>query len=133
MVARVKEKGEKALSHQAIGRPSNHQLANGCKDEAVRLFKDVYKDMDPTLAAETMAERDGILINHETLRRELIRQGLWEANSPVSRQHRRWRERKPCRGELVQIDTSVHPWFGPGFPSSNLIAMIDDSSSAVFA
>jgi transposase len=133
LVASFRAGGADSLIHKSLGKPSNHQLKDGRKEEAVKLCKEVFTDMGPTLAAEMLAERNGLLINHETLRRAMIKEGLWEASSPESRQHRRWRARKACEGELVQMDTSFHHWFGEGTVPTYIISMIDDASSRVFA
>jgi hypothetical protein len=36
------------------------------------------------------------------------------------------RERRACRGELIQIDGSDHPWFEERGPRCTLLVYIDD-------
>ena len=52
------------------------------------------------------------------------RQGTQRARRP--RQHRRRREPKERRGEMVQWDGSLHPWVAPG-PKWSLLAAVDDA------
>jgi len=49
------------------------------------------------------------------------------------RPHRQWRERKACRGEMVQLDGSHHDWFEGRGPVCVLMAYIDDATGEVFA
>ena len=43
----------------------------------LRRHEEAYADFGPTLAAEESAERDGLVVDHETLRRWLIAEGKW--------------------------------------------------------
>jgi transposase len=113
--------GAAALVHQGRGKLSNHQGSVEDVGRVLELLHGKYKDMGPTLAAEQLEERDGIKISRETIRRLLIKEGLWEASSQLNEKHRRWRQRSPCFGSLVQMDTSFHNWFGNDHPKSYLI------------
>ena len=70
--------GDKALVHGNIGRPSNNKADEAIIKKAVELYREKYYDFGPTLAQETLFERDGIEISVSTLRRALIASGLWE-------------------------------------------------------
>ena len=90
-----------------------------------------YKGFGPTLAAEKLAERDGLHVGCETLRGWMIEEELWTPK-PRAANHRQWRERKACFGEMVQVDTSVHDWFEGRGEKAYLITLIDDATSRVF-
>ena len=47
--------------------------------------------------------------------------------------HHQRRPRRPCRGELVQIDGSPHDWFEGRGPRCTLIVFIDDATSELLA
>jgi len=83
----------------------------------------------PTLAAEQLADRNDLVVNHETLRSWLTSAELWKPRRDKGRRHRRWRPRRPCFGELVQFDGSDHAWFGEDHPRCTLMVMIDDATS----
>ncbi|MGH7261955.1 MAG: ISNCY family transposase, partial [Nitrospiraceae bacterium] len=96
------------------------------------LYETHYGDFGPTLAAEKLAERHGIAISDETVRRWLRERGI-DHFTRRKRPHRSWRARKPHVGELIQLDGSHHDWFEGRGPRCVLMAYIDDASSRVFA
>lgn len=120
------------LASKRRGRPSNHQLAPELKREALRLVKDHYADFGPTLACEKLFERHDVRVGKETLRKLMIAEGLWQPKRRKSTSHPR-RERRARRGELVQMDASVHDWFEDRGPKITLVAAIDDATGEVLA
>ena len=80
-----------------------------------------------TLAAEHLASEDKICVDHETLRRWMLADGLWSRARKRS-PHRRRRERKAHFGELVQLDGSFHDWFEGRGPQSCLLTLVDDAT-----
>jgi transposase len=119
--------GDEALIHGNTGRPSNNKIDEASAARAVVLYREKYYDFGPTLAQETLSERDGIEISVSTLRRVLVSAGLWEQKkkSSIYRSRRAPRARF---GELVQFDGSHHKWFEGRAPSYCLITMIDDAT-----
>jgi hypothetical protein len=131
LIKRVKQVGARGLIHRSRGKRSNRETAGGTKERALRLCREVYTGFGPTLASEKLLERDGIRISAETLRLWLI-----EAQIPYERrkgrEHRQWRERKQCYGEMVQIDGSHHNWLEGRGPPLVLMGYIDDATGKVF-
>jgi hypothetical protein len=111
----------------AIGRPSNNRNNDGVRDYAVTLVGERYADFGPTLAAEKLAERDGLRVSRETLRSWMVDAGLW-----LSRKQRRTfhqpRLRREAYGELVQIDGSEHRWFEDRGAPCSLLVFVDDAT-----
>jgi hypothetical protein len=102
---RIKE--DAGLVHAARGKPGKRAKPAQLKARILARYQKRYPDFGPTLAAEYLA-KEGIDVDHETLRRWLL-----AAGKPMMR-HRQWRERKPCFGAMVQLDGSHHDWFeGP--------------------
>jgi len=125
--------GDAGLVHGLRGRPSNNvPSCDGRREQALRLYREHYQGFGPTLAAELMGTRDGLAVNHETLRGWLMSAGLWKARRQPRRRHRR-RERRACLGELVQLDGSDHAWFGAGHANCTLMVMVDDATSRTHA
>lgn len=120
------------LASKRRGRPSNHQLDPALKQEALRLVRAHYADFGPTLACEKLAQRDGLRIGKETLRKLMIAEGLWRPKRRKGTSHPR-RERRARRGELVQMDASLHDWFEDRGPKITLVAAIDDATGEVLA
>lgn len=80
------------------------------------------------MAAEKLYEYDNIKIDHETLRKLMIANDLWEKKKR-KRKTFVWRERKHHKGEMVIADGPKHLWFGKNY--STLVAFIDDETSTI--
>ena len=128
---RYESEGDAGLVNRHRGRPSGNRMPDDVRQKAVKLLKTVYDDCGPTFACEKLAERDGVKASRETVRKWMVQEGLWK---PRRRRvsHRQWRARRACRGELVQMDTSIHDWFEGRGQSAVLIAMIDDATSQLY-
>ncbi len=106
LLERIRTTGAASIRHKAIGRPSNNRISPGVRDYALALIRERYADFGPTLAAEKLAEVDGLTVSRETLRQWMSGAGIW-----LSRKQRRTfhqpRLRREAYGELVQIDGLV--------------------------
>jgi len=88
--------GDAALVHGNSGKPSNNKTDNSIVSEAVALYRDRYGDFGPTLAQEMLEEKNSLEISVSTLRRELLKAGLWEAKKKSGT----YRSRRTPRAEL---------------------------------
>ena len=68
LVQRVRREGDRAVVHRRRGQPSNRRVAAGLKAKVLRVYAQQYGDFGPTLAAEKLAERHGLVVSKETLR-----------------------------------------------------------------
>ena len=134
----VKKYGSLALTHRLKGKPSNHQLNQATKLQAIFLVKEKYSDFTPKFASEKLAEVDGLIVHPQTLRRWLIKAGLWKIQKQKKPKYHAWRERKDYFGELEQFDGSYHLWFEErlldeyGNPREVcLLASIDDATGKI--
>jgi transposase len=112
---RYREAGRKGLKHGNAGKRSNRSKPEKVRRRVLGLVEKKYSGelgerFGPTLAAEHLAEEDGIEIDAETLRRWMLEAGLW-SRQRRRKAHRQRRERKGHFGELVQMDGSFHDWF----------------------
>jgi hypothetical protein len=126
--ARVRTDGNTGLLHGLRGRPSNHQVTTGLLAKALALVQRHYPDFGPTFAGEKLRERHHLVLSTETLRQGMIAAGLWKPRRQRA-QHRAWRPRRSCVGELVQLDGSDHAWFEARAPRCVLLLYIDDATS----
>lgn len=134
LVRRIRKKGDRAVVHGLRGRPSRRRIAAKTQARVVELYRKEYGDFGPTLAAEYLAEKHGIRVSKETLRKLLMAAGAWTAKPRRVKQAHLWRPRRSCRGELLQWDTSIHDWLeGRGPRPTKLIGMIDDATNDLFA
>ena len=76
--------GDEALIHGNIGKPSNNKIDEQVVKKAVGLYREKYYDFGPTLAQETLFERDGLAISVSTLRRALGRVHTTEKDTNTS-------------------------------------------------
>ena len=127
----VKQAGDHGLAHQGRGKPSNRRIPDKVKTTVLTLYEKRYADFGPTLATEKLAERHGITLSDETMRRWLRARGVVHFTRR-KRPHRAWRARRAHVGELLQLDGSHHDWFEGRGPRCVLMAYIDDANSRVF-
>ena len=130
LCAKVRKEGNKGIIHGLRGSPSNHQLKPGLLEEAMELVKSKYSDFGPTFANEKLCEIHKIVLSAPTLRRAMTKEGLWRPKKSKPK-HRKWRERRPCVGMLVQLDGSEHAWFEKRGPKCALLIFIDDATGKI--
>jgi transposase len=129
---RYREEGAAGVVHRNVGTSSHRSHSEKLKSAVLEKYREEYSDFGPTLAAEKMSRRDGLEIDHETLRRWLIAEGLWQVKRR-GRQYRSRRERKPRFGELVQFDGSHHDWFEGRAEKCCLMNMVDDATGTTLS
>lgn len=132
LVKRVRREGAKGIVHGLRGKESNRRHEEKHKEKILVLCRKKYEGFGPTLAEEKLRELDKLYVNRETLRQWMIAEKLWEV-SKKGREHREWRERRACLGEMVQVDGSHHDWLEGRGPELVLMGYIDDAASEVFA
>ena len=132
IVRRYRLNGDAGLIHRGRGRRSNRAFASTMRMKVLALYKKRYVGFGPLLASEHLAADDGIVVASETLRRWLMTASLWKPRCR-RKAHRAARERRPRRGDLVQIDGSEHDWFEGRGPSAVLMVMIDDATNTTLA
>jgi transposase len=133
MWRRYREQGAEGLKHGNAGRSSNRAKPCAFRERILRLVAQKYSGtveerFGPTLAAEHLAEEDGLAVDAETLRRWMLAEGLWSRVRGKQRAHRRRRARKEHFGELVQMDGSFHAWLEGRGPEGCLMNMVDDAT-----
>lgn len=134
LLKRYRDKQDGAVVHGLRGRRSNRRLKEETAQQAVEAVRRQYGDFGPTLAAEYLKKDLEIQLSRETLRRLLMREGIWKAKARQVGEVHVWRPRRSCRGEMVQWDTSVHAWLEERGPARMyLIGLIDDATSTLMA
>lgn len=130
MVKRVSQEGDRGIVHKSRGRLSNRRLPEGLKERVLGFYREKYPDFGPTLVTEKLEELDGIKLGTQTLRNWLLEAGLWQKRRK-GRRHRRWRQRKEYRGEMIQMDGSHHDWLEGRGPELVLMGYLDDATNNV--
>ncbi len=124
---RFKRAGDAGLVHRSRGKPGPRRKAAKLRRQVLARYAERYPDFGPTLAAEKL-QQEGLAVDHETLRRWLVAKGLW-AGGRKRQQHRAWRERRECFGQMVQLDGSHHDWFEGRRDKAVLMVMVDDATN----
>lgn len=120
--------GAKGLIHKNRGRRSNRKWYKNERENAMNLLKGDFQNFGPTFASEKLCEIYNIKVSNETLRKEMIKEGLWVRKKRKIK-HRQWRERKKFFGEMIQLDGSTHDWFEGRALKCTLLVFIDDATS----
>ena len=126
------DEGDVGLVHKGRGMNSGRGFSAQIRQSVIELYKTRYDGFGPTLAAEKLFGEDGIALDHETLRRWLINDGLWERR----RKRYAYRQRRTPRyhfGELVQMDGSHHRWFEDRGDETCLMNMVDDATKTTLS
>jgi len=134
---RYRQEGPSGLQHRGAGR-SNRSKPAALRQQVLQLVRGKYSGSEeerfgPTLAAEHLAQEDGVQVHAETLRRWMLEDALWGRCRGKLREHRRRRPAKEHFGELVQLDGSFHAWFEQRGPRGCLMNMVDDATGVSHA
>ena len=135
LVRRFEAEGDAVVVHGLRNRASNRRLNERLRERALEKAREpLYHDFGPTLLSEHLARDPEIgLVHPATVRRWMIADGLWKPATQGKR-HRKRRERRAAYGELVLMDTSIHPWLEERSGQEMvLIALIDDATSRLCA
>jgi transposase len=125
---RYRQQGDQGLIHRNRGRESNRKIGVEQRGRILARYQQRYAGYGPTFASEKLAA-EGLGLDHETLRRWLLEEGLWQRQRRRG-PHRQRRERRKRFGELVQMDGSHHAWWGE--QPRCLMNMVDDATGRRF-
>jgi Helix-turn-helix domain len=125
---RYQDEGDAGLVHRLRGQPSARRKPTALREQVLALCAEQrYEGFGPTLLAEQLLKAR-LVVDHETLRRWRMATGQHTVRRR-KQQHRNWRERKACFGEMVQLDGSHHDWFEGRGPKCVRMVMVDDATN----
>lgn len=104
LLKRYRQYGPLGMNNQSRGRTGNRLLPASLTDQALSIIREHYRDFGPTLAREKLEEVHGLVLGKETIRRLMIKAGLWIPRRQRAPKIHQPRYRRPCTGELIQID-----------------------------
>lgn len=133
LVRRYREAGAAGLVSRHRGRRPNNAIAAVAREQVLTLVRERYADFGPTLTCEKLTEHHGHRLSVETLRQWMIADGLWQPRKRRQACIHQRRPRRPCLGELVQIDGSPHQWLEARGPRCTLLVFIDDATGRLLA
>ena len=132
LLDKFKQDGYQSLIHKNTRRAPINKIDFNRSKEIVRLYKDKYYGFNYAHFKEMLLDYEYISVSYCTLHRLLTETGF------VSPRHQKTRhienlhptrDRRKSFGELIQIDGSIHLWFGSS--KFTLHAAIDDSTSTI--
>jgi transposase InsO family protein len=125
---RYEAQGAEGLAHGLRGRESNFRHPNSVRQAVLALFRDEYWQHGFRTAHffEDACSRFPTKVGYSTVVKWLRAEGLVEQRHR-GRKHRTRRPRKEAFGEMLQMDTSIHDWFGLGEKFA-LISTMDDAT-----
>jgi len=127
---RLETHGYSGLVDGRRARPSDKRVAVAVVEEVLRLYREVYFDLNMRHFHEKLKEKHAIELSYTFVQKALQGAGL-VARGRKRRKYRRRRERRPLPGMLLHIDGSKHHWFGDE-RWHDLIVILDDATSEIY-
>lgn len=127
----ARQKGARCLLHGNRGRVSNRRIATKILRKIRGLYRTKYEGFNLTHFREMLVRVEKLRPPcRETIRCSLLAAGLWERQRKAAR-HRQRRARMEREGKMLQVDASLHRWFGDEGPEVALVGAIDDASGII--
>lgn len=127
---RYQEFGYTGLFDQRRGKRSIHRVPMETAEEVLRLYREVYFDLNIRHFHEKLREEHGIELSYTWVQQALQGAGL-VAKRRKRGPHRRRRPRRPMAGMLLHIDGSKHRWL-QGEQWHDLIVILDDATGEIY-
>ena len=127
---RLETDGYSGLVDRRKARPSDKRVPVARVEEVLRLYREVYFDLNMRHFHEKLQEKHEIELSYTFVQKALQGAGL-VARGRKRRKHRRRRERRPLPGMLLHIDGSKHQWFSDE-RWHDLIVILDDATSEIY-
>ena len=126
--------GRSAFQHGNKGNPPKWKTDPGTEAMIIGLYRSKYADFNFRHFLERLNETEGIAITYKPLHRILTAAGFSSPKRHRTRKEKAShpsRPRRKCFGELLQIDASIHAWFGEALPKATLHGAVDDATGTV--
>ena len=127
---RLEEHGYSGLADRRKGKPSGKRIPLATVEEVLRLYREVYYDLNVRHFHEKLQQEHSIDFSYTWVYRALEGAGL-VAKRRRRGPHRRRRPRRPLPGMMLHIDGSKHRWLNDG-RWHDLIVILDDATSEIY-
>jgi transposase len=122
--------GYTELMDRRSGKQSAHRVPMDTAEEVLRLYREVYFDLNIRHFHEKLRDQHQIELSYTWVQRALQGAGL-VAKRHKRGPHRRRRPRRPLPGMLLHIDGSKHRWLQDD-RWHDLIVILDDATSEIY-
>src|ERR1700732_3378139 len=112
------------------GKESSHRVPMETAEEVLRLYREVYFDLNIRHFHEKLGDKHQIKLSYSWVQLALQGAGL-VAKRRKRGTHRRRRPRRPLPGMMLHIDGSKHRWL-QGDRWHDLIVILDDATSEIY-
>lgn len=130
LVARYRAGGRDAILPKNAGNPGTRQSRESL-NKMLEIIDEYYWDFSGQHISEKLFTEHGFKISAETIRKRLYETGRRQPREKTRRPPQPLRDRRPKRGELVQVDGSPHPWLEKRAGSASALVFIDDATSEI--
>jgi len=127
---RLEAEGYQGLADRRKGKPSFRRVPLQTCEEGLRLYREVYPDLNVRHFHEKLRDEHGIELSYTWVQQALQGAGL-VAKRRKRGPHRRRRPRRPLPGMLLHIDGSKHRWLNDE-RWYDLIVILDDATSEIY-
>jgi hypothetical protein len=122
--------GYTGIMDRRLGKACTHRVPMGTAEEVLRLYREVYFDLNMRHFHEKLREKHQIELSYTWVQKALQGAGL-VAKRRKRGPHRRRRPRRPLPGMLLHIDGSKHRWLNDD-RWHDLIVILDDATSEIY-
>ena len=122
--------GYNGLRDGRAGKPSGHRVPMATAEEVLRLYREVYFDLNIRHFHEKLRNEHKIELSYTWVQLALQGAGLVTKRRKRG-PHRRRRPRRPLPGMLLHIDGSKHQWLNDD-RWHDLIVILDDATSQIY-
>ena len=128
---RYREEGASGLADRRL-RPSLRQAAKAEIERMLGLYRDVYRGFTVKHFHEQLGKRHNYTLGYTVTKLHLHRAGLVTPARSRSA-HRKKRPRRPMEGMMLHQDASTHAWLPGDDHHYDLVATMDDATSAIYS
>jgi transposase len=128
---RYETHGHSGLIDRRLLRPSKRRVPPLQVELVLRLYRERYAGFNVRHFHQIARREHGVTVSYTFVKHTLQAAGLVKKHRARGR-HRRRRDPRPCFGELLHIDGSLHAWLAlRAEERSVLIAIVDDATKQV--
>lgn len=119
------------VCHGNQGRVPANAIPPSVRQTVVELARTTYAGFNDHHLQEKLAEREGLTVSRQTVRRILRAAGLASPQKRRAPKYRSRRQRRELEGAMLQLDGSRHEWLEDRGPRLTLLGFIDDATGKV--
>lgn len=131
---RYRLEGPEGLISRHVGKISPNQTNPRVKSEILYILRsEDYEGFGPTFARDKIEEGQGYCLSSETIRKWMLKEGLWTHKTKKKSKIYQRRQRRGKFGDLLQGDGSRHAWFEERGAECTMVLYVDDATSNITA